>query len=167
MWETISNVLNGNNAIPVIIFALIVLIVLGILGKKGILSINKGGVRIGSDETERTIIRNQSQWAYLYIMSIKGKILPKNPTKLQKLIAENVLEKVFDKVNDWINYNHINSANTYIEIKQSEIKCLVYSQDDLDEEFKTPEFATRMESWVRECILNLIQIRKEFSNKRE
>ena len=38
----------------------------------------------------------------------------------------------------------------------------MYAQDDLEEEFKTPEFATRMESWVKELILNLIQIRKEY-----
>ena len=165
MWETIGSVLNGNNAIPVIIFALMTVIVIGILGKKGIISINKGGVRIGSDETERTIIRNQTQWARLYIMSIKGKVLPENPNKIQKLTAEVILERVYDNVSDWITYNHISSNNSYIEIKQSEIKCLVYAQDDLDDEFKTPEFAVRMEGWVRECILNLIQIRKEYSQK--
>ena len=165
MWETIGSVLNGNNAIPVIIFALMTVIVIGILGKKGIISINKGGVRIGADETERTIIRNQTQWARLYIMSIKGKVLPGNPTKIQKLTAEVILERVYDNVSDWITYNHISANNSYIEIKQSEIKCLVYSQEDLDDEFKTPDFAARMESWVRECILNLIQIRKEYSQK--
>ena len=75
MWETIGNVLNGNNAIPVLVFAVLIFIALGILGKKGIISINKGGVRIGSDEKELTIVRNQSQWAYLYIMSLKGKLI--------------------------------------------------------------------------------------------
>lgn len=164
MWESLERILNGNNAIPVIVFALITLCVFVVLSKKGIISINKGGVRIGSDETERTIIRNQTQWVYLYIMSIKGKVLPANPDLMQILLAENVLEKVYDKIVDWINYNHINSANSYIEIKQSEIKCLVYSQDKLDEEYKTPEFAVRMEEWVKECILKLIQIRKEYSN---
>ena len=165
MWETIGNVLNGSNAIPVIIFAVVMFILFGILVKKGIISINRGGVRIGTDERELTIVRNQSQWAYLYIMSIKGKVLPDNPTDVQLLLAENILEKVYDNVVNWITYNHINSANTYIEIKQSEIKCLVYSQDKLEEEYKTQEFATRMEEWVKELILNLIQIRKEYSNK--
>ena len=165
MWETISNVLNGKNAIPVIIFAVVAFILFGILVKKGIISINRGGVRIGTDERELTIVRNQSQWAYLYIMSIKGKVLPEKPTEIQLLIAENILEKVYDNVVNWITYNHINSANTYIEIKQSEIKCLVYSQDKLEEEYKTQEFANRMEGWVKELILNLIQIRKEYSNK--
>lgn len=163
MWETIGKVLNGNNAIPVLIFAVIVVIVLGLLGKKGIISINKGGVRIGSDERELSIVRNQSQWAYLFIMAIKGKVLTEDATDAQTDRAELVLEKVYDKVVDWIHYNHINPTNSYIEIKQGEIKSLVYSQDKLDDDYKTPEFETRMEGWVKELILNLIQIRKEFS----
>lgn len=155
--------LNGSNAIPVIIFLVFFVVVIVVLSKKGIISINKGGVRIGADENERTIIRNQSQSAYLFVMSIKGKVLPENPTKEQRLITELVLERVYDNVVNWINYNHINSANSYIEIKQSEIKCLVYSQDHLEEEYKTEEFAKRMDGWVKELILNLIQIRKEYS----
>ena len=163
MWETIGNVLNGNNAIPVLVFAVLIFIALGILGKKGIISINKGGVRIGSDERELAIVRNQSQWAYLFIMAIKGKVLTEDATEAQTDRAELILEKVYDKVVDWIHYNHINPTNSYIEIKQGEIKSLVYSQDKLDEDYKTEEFETRMESWVKELILNLIQIRKEYS----
>ena len=163
MWETVGNVLNGNNAIPVLVFAIIIFVVLGILVKKGIISINKGGVRIGSDERELSIVRNQSQWAYLFIMAIKGKVLDESATKEQQKNAELILEKVYDKVVDWIHYNHINSNNSYVEIKQGEIKSIVYSQDNLDDEYKTPEFEIRMDSWVKELILNLVNIRKEFS----
>ena len=166
MWETIASVLNGNNAIPVIIFALMVLIVLGILGKKGILSINKCGLRIGADEQERTIIRNQSQWAHLYVMSIKGKILGEDATEELINKTELILEKAFDKIVDWILYNHISTNSTYIEIKQGEIKSFIYSQNNLDDDYKTPEFAFRMDEWVKELILNLVQIRKEYSENK-
>ena len=47
-----------------------------------------------------------------------------------------------------------------------EIKSFVYSVNNLDDEYKTPEFATRMDEWVRELILNLIQIRKEYSESK-
>jgi hypothetical protein len=33
----------------------------------------------------------------------------------------------------------------------------------IQEEFKTPEFEVRMNGWVKEIILNLIKIRKEYS----
>lgn len=163
MWETIGNVLNGNNAIPVLVFAVLIFIALGILGKKGIISINKCGVRIGSDEKELTIVRNQSQWAYLYIMSLKGKLINLENPRRDDFFADYVLEKVYDKVVEWITYNHVSANNSYIEIKQSEVKCIVYSMP-IQEEFKTPEFETRMNGWVKEIILNLIKIRKEYSD---
>ena len=163
MWETIGNVLNGNNAIPVLVFAVLIFIALGILGKKGIISINKGGVRIGSDEKELTIVRNQSQWAYLYIMSLKGKLINLENPRREDFFADYVLEKVYDKVVEWITYNHVSANNSYIEIKQSEVKCIVYSLP-IQEEFKTPEFESRMNGWTKEIILNLIKIRKEYSD---
>lgn len=162
MWETVGNVLNGNNAIPVLVFAIIVFVALGILGKKGVISINKGGVRIGSDEKELTIVRNQSQWAYLFIMSLKGKLLTMESPVREDFFADYVLERVYDKVVEWITYNHISNNNSYIEIKQSELKCIVYSLP-IQDEFKTPEFEVRMNGWTKEIILNLIKIRKEYS----
>ena len=96
-------------------------------------------------------------------MSLKGKLIDENSDEKSRLICEVVLEKVYDKIIDWITYNHINSSNSYIQIKQSEIKCLVYSQD-IEERFKTPEFEERMNAWVREAILKLIDIRKEYSH---
>lgn len=166
MWETISKVLNGNNAIPVLIFAVIVVIVLGILCKKGIISINKCGVRIGSDERELSIVRNQSQWAYLFIMALKGKVLPEDASKQQNDRTELILEKVYDKIVEWITYNHITDNSAYVEIKQSEVCSVVYNFDDLSDEYKTPEFKTRMENWTKEVILNLIKIRKVYSSQK-
>ena len=97
-------------------------------------------------------------------MSRKGKLINENSSEFTKVICENILEKVYDKVIEWITLNHINSSNTYVEIKQSEIKCLVYSLV-VSEKFKTPEFEQRMNGWVKEVILNLITIRKEYSQQ--
>ena len=96
-------------------------------------------------------------------MSIKGKVLGEDASEAQINKTEVILEKAFDKIIDWILYNHISANNSYIEIKQGEIKSFVYSVNNLDEQYKTPEFAVRMDEWVRELILNLIQIRKEYS----
>lgn len=163
MWETIKEVLLSANAWLILIFIAFVLFVVIQMSKNGLLSIKAKGLRLGSDEKELTVVRNQSQWSYLYIMSLKGKLIDEGSDEKARLICEVVLEKVYDKIIDWITYNHINSSNSYIQIKQSEIKCLVYSQD-IEEKFKTPEFEERMNSWVKEAILKLIDIRKEYSH---
>lgn len=160
--ESLKEILTSPNAWMFLLFLVFAVFVVVKMSKSGLISFKGKGLRIGSDETERTIIREQSKWAYLFIMAIKGKILDETATDNQNDHCELVLEKVFDKVIDWINYNHISSNNSYIEIKQGEIKNLVYSQNNLDDDYKTPEFAVRMDGWVRELILNLIQVRKEY-----
>lgn len=163
--EGLKEILTSANAWMFVLFLVFAIFILWRMSKVGLLSFKSKGLRIGSDEIERTIIREQSKWAYLFVMSIKGKVLPENATDAQNDRCELILEKVFDKVGDWINYNHISANNSYVEIKQGEIKNFVYSQNNLDDDYKTPEFETRMDGWVRELILSLIQVRKEYSQQ--
>lgn len=162
--EGLKEILTSANAWMFLLFVGFALFVLNRMAKSGLLSFKGKGLRLGSDEKELTIIRNQTQWAHLYVMSRKGKLIEEDSSDLTKVICENILEKVYDKIIEWITFNHINSSNTYVEIKQSEVKCLVYSLV-IDEKFKTPEFESRMNGWVKEVILNLINIRKEYSNQ--
>lgn len=163
--EGLKEILTSPNAWMFLLFLVFAVFILMKMSKAGLISFKGKGLRIGSDERERTIIREQSKWAYLFIMAIKGKALSEDATDAQNDRCELILEKVFDKVNDWIHYNHISSNNSYVEIKQGEIKNFVYSQNNLDDDFKTPEFEERMNSWVKELILNLIQVRKEYSQQ--
>lgn len=162
--EGLKEILTSSNAWMFFLFLVFVVFILIKMSKIGLISFKGKGLRIGSDEKELTIVRNQVQWAHLYIMSRKGKLINENSSEFTKVICENILEKVYDKVIEWITLNHINSSNTYVEIKQSEIKCLVYSLV-VSEKFKTPEFEQRMNGWVKEVILNLITIRKEYSQQ--
>lgn len=162
--EGLKEILTNPNAWMFLLFLIFVIFIIVKMSKSGLISFKGKGLRIGSDERELTIVRNQTQWAHLYIMSRKGKLIDENSSELTKVICENILEKVYDKVIEWITFNHINSSNTYVEIKQSEIKCLVYSLV-VSESFKTPEFEQRMNGWVKEVILNLITIRREYSQQ--
>jgi hypothetical protein len=120
-WEAVKEVLTSPNAWMFLLFVIFVLFVLNRMAKSGLLSFKGKGLRVGSDETERTIIREQSKWAYLFIMAIKGKVLTEDATEAQNERAELLLYKVYVKVIDWINYNHISANNSYVEIKQGEI----------------------------------------------
>ena len=160
--DGLKEILTSANAWMFLLFLVFAIFIIVKMSKSGLISFKGKGLRIGSDEIERTIIREQSKWAHLFIMAIKGKVLTEDATEAQNERAELILYKIYVKVIDWINYNHISANNTYVEIKQGEIKNLVYSQDNLDNDYKTPEFAIRMDGWVRELILNLIQVRKEY-----
>ena len=162
MWESIREILSGTNAWMVIVFCAFAVIVFTFASRKGLVSVKTGKVRIGNDTRELVIVRNQIQWAYLFIMSLKGK-LRDDESERENYFAEYVLEKCYDKVVEWITLNHISSSNSFIEIKQSEIRCIIYGLS-VQSKYKTPEFETRINNWVREVILNLISIRKEYSS---
>jgi len=161
-WDAAKELISSPNAWMFLLVLVFVIFVIISMAKAGLISFKGKGLRLGSDEKELTIVRNQTQWTYLYLMSLEGKLVAMEDPVRDDFFASLVLEKVYDKIVEWITYNHINSSDSYLEIKQSEIKCLVYSLP-IQDVFKTPEFENRMNCWVKEIITNLIKIRKEYS----
>ena len=161
-WDAAKELISSPNAWMFLVVFLLVFFLIGKMAKAGLISFKGKGIRLGSDEKELTIVRNQTQWAYLFLMSLKGKLLEMEDPVRSDYFVDVVLEKIYDKVVEWITYNHINDKQTYIEIKQSEVRCIVYSLP-IQEQYKTSEFEIRMNAWVKEIILNLISIRKEYS----
>lgn len=162
MWDAIKGVLTDTNTWQVLLFLVFMVTVIIIAGKKGLLSVKAKGIRLGTDETERNIIRQQTEWAYLYIMSLQSKI--ETDGAYNGYFTKYILERIYDKTVAWITFNHLHTKNAYIEIKQEEVCALVYSLGVKDE-FKTPEFKKRMCNWVRELIEHLVQIREIYNNK--
>ena len=169
-WDFLSEFLKGDNS-AVILFLLVfiliifVVIVIGIKHgiKHGFIHLDFKGVKVGGDEVERNIIRRQIEWVHLYIMSLKSKI-EADENRFGGYFTKYVLERCFDKIVEWITFNHISKNDAYVEIKQEEICALVYGLG-VSEEFKTPEFKERICKWVREIIEHLIQIREIYSQE--
>lgn len=156
MWETISTVLTSANAWEVLIFLAVIVIFAIVLVKSGTVAISTKHLRIGQAEKEREIIRRQVEAAHDFIMSIGGKI-PEKP-EYGGYFTKYILERVYDKVIEWIMFNHIANAPMYVQDKQETICNMVY-MFAIGDEFKTPEFKKRMCGWVQELITRLVQIR--------
>lgn len=161
MWESFTNILTSNNGIP--LFILVVLLVLlvirmGIkLGKVGLLSIHTKHFSIGKNISERELIRRQIEGAHDFIMSIEGKLVSDN-MKYDEYFTKYILERVYDKVIEWIMFNHITVNQLYIQDKQDTVLNLIYALP-VNEDFKTPEFKTRVEKWVKELIERLVNVK--------
>lgn len=163
MWESIQNVLTSKNgtSLTLIIAALVVLVlVIGIkLGKAGYLNINTKHVHIGTKVSERELIRRQIETAHDFVMSIEGKIISENNSAdYNTYFTKYILERVYDKVIEWIMFNHITVNQLYIQDKQDTILSLIYGLP-IHEDFKSPEFKTRVENWVRELIERLVNVK--------
>ena len=161
--QWLVDLINSPHAGLVLMLAGFVVVLAIFLTKRGLLGIHTKYVSLGDGAREQAIIRNQIEDAYLFISSLEGKIMVDN-SQYNGYFTKYVLEKVYDKVVEWIIYNHITDNEVYVQTKQDQLRSLVYSLNVRDE-FKTPEFAARMDKWTLELIKKLIRVRKIYSNQ--
>ena len=164
MWQAISEVLTSGNALQVLIFLALITALFVVLVKTGILAIKTKHLRIGQVEREREIIRRQIETAHNFIMSIEGK-LDAESCQHDRYFAKYILERVYDKVIEWVMFNNISNSPMYVQDKQETICNLIYAFP-ISEAFKTPEFKKRMQNWTSELITRLIQTRGIYSRER-
>lgn len=161
MWEAISGVLQSPNAWQVLIFLAIAVFIIVVFVKGGVIAIKTKHFRIGQAETERETIRRQVEAAHDFILSIEGKINA-DTSHYNGYFTKFILERVYDKVIEWIMFNHITNTPMYVQDKQDTVCNLVYTFD-IDDEFKTPEFKKRMCNWTQELIAKLVQMRELYN----
>ena len=169
--ESITNVLTNPTFWSNVPSFVLLLVVLAVLAKVFKVRIKTDHITVGGEDAtayyERAVVRNQVNQAKLFCMALENKVLamveaPKN----DGYFAKYVLECVFDKICEWIMYNHMENTDEYIESKQWEIQSLVYSFNPPDV-FKTPEFQARMNKWVAEIIGRMVSVRKLYNKKNQ
>lgn len=158
MWETIKDVLTSGNAWFILIFLVAVIVIGLILGRCGLIKVNTKHVQIGNELTQRELVRRQVETAYTFVMSLEGKIITEG-SAYDRYLTKYILERVYDKVIEWIIFNHITTNQLYVQDKQDNIENLVYTMV-VDDDFKTPEFKRRMDNWVKELIEQLVQVKE-------
>lgn len=158
MWESISNVLTGGNAVAVLLTLIVLIIILAILAKKGIFQFNGKGVTIGDNEDERAVIRQQTEWSQLFIQSMRQLPVFEGSDTYHTLY---ILEKAFDEVLSWIVFNHISDSENYISIKQEKIWNLIQTLV-IDKKFTTEEFKQVIYDNTETLIKRLVHIRKNY-----
>ena len=161
MWGAIKDVLNGSNAILILIFACFIVGVTVFFCHKGLIKVNSKHVQIGKDSSQRELIRRQVEKSYTFIMSLYGKLSDEQRNQINGYYMKYVLERVYDKVIEWIIFNHITTNQLYVQDKQESICSLVYALG-VDDKYKTPEFKKRMCEWVRELIEQLVQVKEVY-----
>lgn len=161
MWETIKEAINGENGIGLILLTMLILLLAIYLVKGKYLKINTGTVKIGADEKERAILRQQNEWVANYIHGLvlviqtKFKGMDETRTRL-------VLEYVYDEIITWIMFNHITRSEMYLMVKQERIRGVVFS-NATSPVVKEERFCLAMNQWVKEVINRLVDIREYYS----
>lgn len=162
MWDAISSVLNGSNSIFVMLFIMILIMWFSAMAKNGFFRIRIKGLKIGSEELERKIIRQQADWVKLYLDGMETR-LP-HPEGYDTWRSKYILERIYDEILTWITYNHISTDEIYIGIKQNRVINLVNSLT-IKEEYQTDEFRKIIKNEMAFVITKLVEIRKLYSKE--
>lgn len=170
--ESITNVLTNPTFWSNVPSFILLLVVLAVLAKVFKVKIKTNHITVGGEDAtayyERAVVRNQVNQAKLFCMALENKInaMVSKKNKYTEYYIKYILECVYDKIVEWIMYNHIENTEQYIESKQWEISSLVYSFSPPDQ-FKTPEFQERMNKWVAEIIGRMSSVRKLYNRSKK
>ena len=162
--ETLATILTSKDFLSSIPSVILLVVAICILGKLLKVRVTTSHIQIGGEDKnsyyERAIVRNQVNQAKLFCMALENKINALVEHKsADGYYVKYILECVYDKMTEWIMYNHIENTEEYIESKQWEMQSLVYSFNPPDQ-FKTPEFQERINKWTAEIIGRLVSIRR-------
>ena len=164
--EWLASVINGKNAIPIIIIAVLLVVIIAILAKKGIVSFKGKGLTVGNGnderDIERTIIRSQIQYVKSAVSDFYDDIpdFPNRDEWRLKYICERIIS-VFTNI---ISFNHISREKIYTEMKQSEIWAVIIN-NTAPEIMTSDEFKDVVYAKTAEILDKLITIREYYKKE--
>lgn len=161
MWDAISEVLTSSNAIIVLIFLFVIILVAVALIKGGYVNFDSESLKINYGERERNIIKQQQDYVWLHLQETEAN-LPK-PKGYDKNLGQVIILTVYKEYVSWISFNHLTKSDAYISVKQNKLVAIVNSLT-VKTEFKTEEFIDLIKSDTRDTIYELIKIREVYKD---
>ena len=159
--ETVVEGLESSNGLLIAIVIIILMGIIVVCARNGLVKIHTNKLTIGpnSKENERAIIRAQSYWAHLACEAFLEKI-PKDFPEYSEDRSKYVTELVYDEIMQWIMFNHIETSESYIEMKQDMIWKFVIKKTT-SPQLHTSKFKKEVYNEVRKLIERLVFIRQE------
>lgn len=161
MWEAIEEILTSSNAIIVLIFLFVIILVAVALIKGGYVNFDSESLKINYGERERNIIKQQQDYVWLHLQETEAN-LPK-PKGYDKNLGQVIILTVYKEYVSWISFNHLTKSDAYISVKQNKLVAIVNSLT-VKTEFKTEEFIDMIKSDTRDTIYELIKIREVYKD---
>lgn len=155
--DWLAKILTSDNAVILVILLIVLIVLISILAKKGIVAVNSKGVTVGGQEKERTIIRQQIEFAETACVSFFDGYLPESSDEYR---MRYIHEKLYDEIVKWISFNHITTDPTYVEIKQDIMWNIIQKYT---KNITIPEgLQEKVNSKVKHIITKLVEIRKYY-----
>ena len=161
MWEAILGIFTSGNFLQVVLGIAALITLFAVLAKRGLISFKGKGLKVGNNDTERTIIRNQIMFCKTEISDFYNKI--PNFEGRDDWRLKYIMEKCLDVFVDAISLNHITTEPVYMELKCRAVWDEVLQNAD-NANILTEDFKKVVYDETKLIIEKLIEIR-EFYNK--
>ena len=157
--ETLAQLSIGQ-MITIGIVAVILILLLSKLSKKGIFSFHGKGFNIGQD-LERRIIRQQLEYVDATVEEALAEVRRDDCDIWQ---MKYTAERVKDVLQNTVTLNHINSEKSYIQTKQLAVWSEILKTGIKHEYYSSDDFKQLVFNWTKETIGDLLEIRKYLEN---
>ena len=161
MWTALQIILTSENLWKAVVSIGALVVLFAVLVKKGLISFKGKGLKVGNNDTERTIIRNQIMFVKTEISDFYNRIPDFEVRDEWRL--KYIMEKCLDVFVDAISLNHITLEPVYVELKCRVVWDEVLQNAD-DTRILTDDFKKIVYDETKHIIEKLIDIR-EFYNK--
>ena len=161
MWQAIQGILTSDNFWKAVVGIGALVILFAVLAKKGLISFNGKGLKVGNNDTERTIIRNQIMFVKTEISDFYNRIPDFEGRDDWRL--RYIMEKCLDVLVDAISLNHLTLEPVYLELKCRAVWDEVL-QNSGSPNILTDDFKKVVYDETKRIIEKLIEIR-EYYNK--
>lgn len=161
MWETIGQILTSSNALIVLMFLLVIVLVAVILIKNGYINFDNESLRIGYADRERNIIKQQQDYVWLHLQDIEANI--EKPKDYDATLGQMIIMAMYIEYVSWISFNHLTKSDAYISVKQNRLVSIV-NRYTVKEQFKGEGFIEFIRKDTKDTIYELIKIREVYKD---
>lgn len=161
MWTAIQGILTDGNFLKSVAGIGMLVALLAFLAKKGIISFKGKGLRIGSAENERVIVRQQIEFCKTQTETMANYIISSYKGADEWRIKY-ICELVYDIWIEAISYNHITKDSFYIQNKFEKVWAVIL-KETFTERFSSEEFKKIVFDECKKVVERLVDIKEYYS----
>ena len=161
MWTALFTFLASDNFLKAVLGIAALVVLFSVLVKKRLISFKGKGLKIGSAENERIIVRQQIEFCKTQTETMANYIISSYKDADEWRIKY-ICELVYDIWIEAISYNHITKDSFYIQNKFEKVWAIILKETFI-EAFSSEEFKKIVFDECKKVVERLVDIKEYYS----
>lgn len=157
--EWLATILTSGNALVILCFLTLFVVIGVVLLKKGILSFSSKNLQLGIQNKERQVLQRQTTYVHTQIDAIANRLIIEHP-EFDKYHTNWICKCVEIEWIRAIHYNHIESTKSYIDDRFIQVRAIVQKKAT-NQYFFSKEFEDFLRQHIEATVEYLTKVRNE------